>query len=213
MNIEPTADERPTLRASAHAPTSVSCRARLALLLVLFFSTPLSRYRYVYYSSADLTQDFSLTRVAPNHAPGNKLLSDAVVQMQPWLMFNREELRAGRIPLWNPYNGDGCPHVANYQSAVFSPFSAPFYVLGMRAALIVSAFLKLWVLGFFTFLFLKELRAKQIPALIGATAFMFSGHNIVLLSFPHVGAVVALPAGFLLVEKAVRRVEDAQRDA
>jgi hypothetical protein len=211
MNTEPRAIEPPTLLARLAQRETLVGAIAIAFLLVLFFSTPLARYRYVYYSSADLMQDFSLTRVAPNHAPGNKLLSDAVTQMQPWLMFNRDELRAGRIPLWNPYNGDGCPHVANYQSALFSPFSAPFYVLSMRAALLVSAFLKLWLLGFLTFLFLKELCVKQIAALIGATAFMFSGHNIVLLSFPHVGAVVALPAGFLFVEKAIRRVETWHR--
>lgn len=183
----------------------------LAALLCFFFSTPLARYEDVYYSSADLTQDFSLTKVVPGHVPGNKLMSDAVTQMQPWLMFNRDELRAGRVPLWNPYNGTGCPHLANYQSAVFSPFSLPFYVLSIRAALIASAFLKLWALGFFTFLFLKEIKARQTAALIGATAFMFSGHNVLLLSFPHVGAMVAMPAGFFFVEKTIRRIEEWYR--
>jgi hypothetical protein len=191
---------------SARNPTFLGGLA-LALLVVIFLSTPLARYSEVYYSSADLTQDFSLTRIDPSHVAGNKLMSDQVTQMQPWLMFNRDELRAGRVPLWNPYNGTGCPHLGNYQSAVFSPFSIPFYVLSFRAALIVSAFLKLWALGFFTFLFLKEIGARQTAALIGATAFMFSGHNVLLLSFPHVGALVALPAGIFFVEKTVRRVE------
>jgi hypothetical protein len=179
----------------------------LAGLLVFFFSTPLARYKQVYYSSADLTQDFSLTKIEPRHVSGNKLMSDAVTQMQPWLMFNRDELRAGRVPLWNRYNGTGAPHLGNYQSAVFSPFSFPFYVLSVRAALLASAFLKLWCLGFFTFLFLKEIGARQAAALLGATAFMFSGHNVLLLSFPHVGALVSMPAGFYFVEKTIRRIE------
>jgi hypothetical protein len=180
----------------------------LAALVVLFLGTPLSRFHKVYYSSADLTQDMTLTRVAPHHAAGNRAVSDPVTQMQPWLMFNRDELRSGHLPLWNTYNGAGCPHLANYQSAVFSPFSLPFYVLSVRAALVASAFFKLWALGFLTFLFLKEIRLRLVPALIGATAFMFSGHNVLLLSMPHVGALVALPAGFLFVEKAIRRIEE-----
>lgn len=179
----------------------------LALLLCAFFRTPLARYAEVHYSPADLTQDFSLTKIEPGHPPGNKLMSDAVTQMEPWLMFNRDELRAGRFPLWNPWNGAGCPHFANFQSAVFSPFSLPYYVLGFKAALLASAFLKLWVLGFFTFLYLKTLRLRQIPALLGATIFMFGGHNVVLLYFPHVGAIAALPAGMYFVETAFRRFE------
>ena len=101
----------------------------LAAFLCVFFSTPLARYDEVHYSSADLTQDFCLTKFEGGHHPGNKLLSDAVVQMQPWEMFNKRELAAGRFPLWNTWNGNGCPHFANYQAAVLSPFSIPYYVL------------------------------------------------------------------------------------
>ena len=77
----------------------------LAIEVVLFLWTPISRYGDVYYSSADLTQAFALTRIEPGHQPGNQLQSDAVTQMEPWRMFNREELAAGRMPLWNPWNG------------------------------------------------------------------------------------------------------------
>ena len=37
-----------------------------------------------------------------------------------------------------------------------------------------------------------------LPALLGGTAFMFAGHNVLLLTFPHVGALVVIPGGFLL---------------
>src|SRR5687767_9721188 len=102
-------------------------------VLLAFFQPALSRYSTAYYSPADISQTFSLTRVENGHVPENELLSDLAVQMQPWLMFNKSELAAGRLPLWNPYNGGGTPHLANGQSAVFSPFSLPFYVLPFRA--------------------------------------------------------------------------------
>lgn len=177
----------------------------LAALLALFFETPLSRYGEVHYSSADLTQDFCLTKVVPGHPAGNRLLSDAVTQMQPWLMFNRDELAEGRFPLWNPWNGGGCPHFANYQAAVLSPYSLPYYVLDYKAALLASAFLKLYTLGLFTYLFLRRVGVAQVPAIAGGAAFMFGGHNLVLLSFPHVGALIALPAGLYFAEVALQR--------
>ena len=71
----------------------------LAALLACFFVTPLSKYATHTYSAADLTQDYALTQVDPAHVPGNRVLSDPVTEMVPWLLYNREELRAGRVPL------------------------------------------------------------------------------------------------------------------
>ncbi|MBI5363778.1 MAG: YfhO family protein [Planctomycetes bacterium] len=179
----------------------------LLLLLVAFFWTPLARYDEVYYSSADLLQDFSLTRVEPGYPAANRIMSDEITEMQPWAMFNRDELREGRIPWWNPWNGAGCPHFANYQSAVFSVFTLPWYVLSTKAALIATAFLKLWACGFFTFLFLQKRRVSFWPALFGASAFMFGGHNVLLVSFPHAGAQAVLPAGLYFAECVLQRFE------
>ncbi len=178
-------------------------------VLAAFFWTPLSRFGEVHYSAADLTQGMSLTRIEPGHRSGNQLQSDAVTQMQPWVLFNRAELAAGRFPLWNPYNGAGAPHFANFQSAVVSPFSVPFYVLDFKTALLASAALKLLALGLFTYLFLREIGCSWLAATTGAIAFQFAGHNALLLYFPHVGAMFALPAGLFFVERALRRAEEA----
>ena len=187
-------------------------QAALLLLLLIagFLWIPLSRYDEVYYSAADLTQSFSLTRIEPGHLPGNQLQSDAVTQMQPWTMLNREEALAGRLPLWNRWNGAGCPHLANYQSAVFSPFRIPYLIASFKAALLLGAALKLFALGFFTYLFLREINVRHLAALVGATIFTFAGHNTLLNYFPHVGALVALPGGLYFIELAVRRLERAR---
>ncbi|HVS10244.1 MAG TPA: YfhO family protein [Planctomycetota bacterium] len=192
-------------RAPAPLPSSLQGALLIALLALAFLWAPISRHGDSYYTTVDLLQSGSLLQVDPGHEPGNLLLSDPVVQMLPWLAFNRSELARGRMPLWNPYNGCGAPHLANAQSAVLSPFSLPFYVLGVREALIAAAFLKLFALGFFTFLFLKALGTRQLPALVGATAFMFSGHSVLLLAYPHSGAAAVLPAGLYFVERAVQR--------
>jgi hypothetical protein len=213
-NRTPRPGERSLRERAIALVKSETLQAAVVLLLELwmFFGTPLSRYSEVYYSAADLTQAFSLTRIEPGHQPGNQLQSDAATQMKPWTLFNREELAAGRMGLWNPWNGAGCPHFANFQSAVFSPFSLPSYLLGMKAALLVSAALKLFALGFFTYLFLRRIRVAHLAALVGATTFMFAGHNVLLLYFPHVGSMVALPAGLWCVEIAFQRVEAAFAD-
>jgi hypothetical protein len=196
-------------RASGSETRKDAVFALLALtaLLGLFLSTPLARFGSGYYSPADVTQGFSLTRVEDGHVPGNDLLSDLVVEMEPWRVFSREELARGRLPLINPYNGGGIPLFANYQSAVLSPFRLPYYFLPLRAALIASAFLKLFALGFFTFFFLRLLALSRASALIGATAFAFAGHNVLLLGYPHAAAVVVLPAGLYFAERMLQRFE------
>ncbi|HTF89076.1 MAG TPA: YfhO family protein [Planctomycetota bacterium] len=180
-------------------------------LLGAFFSTPLSKYPTHSYSAADLTQDLPLTQVERGHEPANRLLSDPTTEMVPWLLFNRDEFRAGRIPLWNDRNANGAPHLANYQSAVFSPFSLPFYLLDLKPALLVSAFLKLAASALFTFLFLDLLGLGTLACLIGSAAFTFSGHNVLLLAYPHAAAVVALPAGLYFAELALQRAESGRR--
>lgn len=179
----------------------------LIFTLLIFFSTPLANSSGSYYSAADLTQSYSLIKLQPNYRPGNSLLTDTVFSFQPWFMYSRDNLRAGKIPLWNPYNGNGAPLIGNYQSAVFSPFSIPYYVLSFRQALMVVAFLKLFSIGLFTYLFLKQLKLDQTAALVGAIAFMFSGYNIVWLGWPMVSTIVVLPSALFFAEKIFARLQ------
>ena len=41
----------------------------------------------------------------------------------PFSLFQRAELLAGRLPLWNPYTFSGHPFLADVQAAVFYPLS------------------------------------------------------------------------------------------
>ncbi len=182
------------------------CRAALVLTLFLlvFFWTPLTRGGY--YAGADLLQYFPLLRVAPpDYVPKNGLLGDTVVVMFPSLSWSKTLLWQGELPLWNPYNGWGVPHLGNYQSAVFSPFSLPFYLLPFRAALVVAAFAKLFLFGFFTYLWLRLVGLSFPAALLGGVAFMFGGYHVLWLNWPLVGPGIALPAGLYFAELALRR--------
>jgi hypothetical protein len=182
----------------------------LSAFIVVFLGSAIVRYGTSLFTPADIAQVSSLTRVDGAHRVANPLLGDVALQMEPWLLFQRDELRAGRMPLWNPYNGGGTPHFANCQSAVLSPFSLPFYVFDLKTALLVSAFLKLFGLGFFTYLYLREIELAFLAALTGGVAFMFAGHNVLLLGFPHPAAMITLPAALFFVERAFNRFEIAR---
>ncbi|MBI5365020.1 MAG: YfhO family protein [Planctomycetes bacterium] len=178
----------------------------VCVLLVAFFEKPLANYATHHYTSADVTQVSALTRVEGRHVPHNQELSDPVVEMLPWLLHDRAELAEGRFPLWNAANGCGQPLFANAQSAVLSPFSLPYYVLPLRAALLVVPAAKLLLAALFTWLFLRRIGLGFWPALFGATSFAWCGHNVTLLAYPHTAAVLVLPAGLYFAELALVRL-------
>lgn len=182
----------------------------LAALLVVFLWQPISSDGY--YATTDLLQGSPLFRVAPDgYTIENPLLGDPVWQMHPWLEWNRELLRAGDLPVWNPYNAAGVPHLANNVSAVLSPFSLPFYVLPFRVALFVAAGFKLFALGLFTYLYLRRVRLSHLAGVVGAVAFTFSAYNLLWLNWPHPGAAICLPAGLWLTELAMAAVDRRRR--
>ena len=185
----------------------------LLVLVGVFLWTPLSSGGA--YSSDDLLQSSPLVRTVPDDFEfSNTLLTDPVLQMHPWLEWNKENLLDGDLPVWNPYNGAGAPHLANFVSAVLSPFSAPFYVMPWTAALLVSAALKLLVLGLFTYLFLRKIALSHLAGLVGAAGFMFAAYNVLWLAWPHPGAAICLPAGLYFAEVAIQaRTRVGQRAA
>ena len=198
----PTVAPRTAVAPGATATELLAAAGVLVVLLVVFLWTPLSTGGA--YSTADLLQGSPLVgTVPPDYEFGNTLLTDPVVQMQPWLEWNRDQLRSGDLPVWNPYNGAGAPHLANFVSAVLSPFSLPRYLLPVVPALLVAAGLKLFVLGLFTYLFLRRVSVSHLGALVGGSAFMFAAYNVVWLSWPHPGAAVCLPAGLYFAEAAL----------
>jgi hypothetical protein len=178
-------------------------------LLVAFFWTPISRYEQVHYSAADLTQVMSLTRTRAGPplgqpaAVGRGDADAALAALQP------QRARGRPIPALEPAQRRG--HSALRQLPVGRAVAVlvAVYVLDFKPALLVSAALKHFALGMFTYLFLRQIGCGWLPATTGAVAFQFAGHNALLLYFPHVGAAFALPAGLYFLERALQRTSAA----
>ncbi len=182
----------------------------LSAVCLFFLSWPILNYQDHIFSPVGLLQNNTLTRVTANPTWVNPYLGDVVYVIQPWLLYNHDSIHAGRLPLWNPYNGNGMPHLANFQSAVFSVFTLPFYVLDFKAAVLVSSFLALFAHGCFAFAFLKQIRLHQTAALIGAIAYMFGGYHVIWLGWlPLIGSGVALPAALFFAEAIFNRLNSS----
>lgn len=197
-------------RTSRWAPDWVRALLVLLALLFVFFWKPITTDGV--YAPTDLLQRSTLFQLGSGeHVPKNPAASDVVQVIHPWLEYDRAAVRAGRLPLWNPYNAAGAPQLGNGQSAVFSVFTVPFYALSMRTALVVSAFLKLLCAGFGTYLFLRLLRVRHLPGLVGAVAFMFGSYNVVWLSWPLPSPAVLMPFALVAAELLARRRDPADQ--
>ncbi|HLV80591.1 MAG TPA: hypothetical protein VKT32_09930 [Chthonomonadaceae bacterium] len=116
--------------------------------------------------------------------PWNPLRWDGIAQFYPWRHFAAETLRAGTIPLWNPYQFCGTPFVANSQSAVFYPGNLLFWLLPSAQAFGFSALLHLTLCGWCAYLLLRRLRCGEAGALLGGIVFAYSAWEVAWLQLP-----------------------------
>lgn len=142
----------------------------------------------------------------PANVPGlgtNFELADSADVFQPFLQYTRSELP--KVPLWNPYIGDGRPFLADGQSAVFSVFSIPSYILPFWKSLAVVAILKLFIAAFGTYLLARTLGLRFGGALLSGLVFAFGTFFVVWLAWPLSSVFAFIPWALMLTELLIRR--------
>lgn len=136
----------------------------------------------------------------------NNALSDVVTEIYPWKHFTIEELKKGRIPWWNPFSFSGNPHVADFQTSVFTPFNLLFFVLPFIDAWSLLILLQPLLAGLFTLLFLRKLKISKEGSLLGSIAFMFCGFLVVWMPYGTLSMAIAfLPLALYAIEASFER--------
>jgi hypothetical protein len=123
---------------------------------------------------------------------------DHLDYFQPLRWFTAEQLRAGTLPLWNPYNASGEAWLANPQTAVFYPPAWLFLVLPFPTAYVSFLLFHALLLGAGTYLWFVR-RASVAASLLGAVALMLSGPVMSLLDVQNNFATFAWLPWVLLV--------------
>ncbi|KKS22964.1 MAG: hypothetical protein UU78_C0008G0014, partial [Candidatus Roizmanbacteria bacterium GW2011_GWC2_41_7] len=86
------------------------------------------------------------------HPYKNGAMPDIITQIYPWKQLTIDSWKSGQIPGWNPYQFSGNPHLANVQSAAFTPFNLLFFVLSFIDAWSVLVLLQPFLAGLFMYL-------------------------------------------------------------
>ncbi|HEX3067540.1 MAG TPA: YfhO family protein [Thermoanaerobaculia bacterium] len=100
---------------------------------------------------------------------------------QPLRWFTANELRQGRLPLWNAYSGSGEPWLANPQTGVFYPPAWIFVILPFTAAYTIYLLIHVVLLGCGGYLLFARLTRPGGAALAAALTLMFCGPVMSLL--------------------------------
>ena len=192
------------MRLSSNGRVVLGAGLVLAAVLALLFWRALFQDRVLAPTDIIFNTAFFGETAPPGFSqPRNPLLFDQVYQFAPWRRFTRQSLRAGELPLWNPYSLAGTPFVATQQSAVFYPINLLLLAVPFERTFVWSAILRLWTAGMLTFLLARRLRLASFPSLIAALGFMLSGFLIVGIGHPHTGVAIWLPGIALAVEVAI----------
>jgi hypothetical protein len=106
---------------------------------------------------------------------------DISSQVLPWLQFQAGEWKAGRIPLWSPYEWAGQNLVGQGQPGVFNPmnwllFSAPLRRGWLREGVLHWWFFLLhYIAALNLFVLARGLGAGRLPAILGGLCFGLFG--------------------------------------
>lgn len=127
--------------------------------------------------------------------------SDKLISFRADDAITVEALRHGRLPLWNPTNAGGVPHLAQGLYGALYPPHLLFALLSPEHAYGWLALLHHVLAALFMFLWLRKLGAGDVGALIGGIAFSFSG---TLLGRAHyyqyIETLTWLPLGLWCIE-------------
>lgn len=137
-------------------------------------------------------------------AEGNLHMRDVSQQIQPWLLHLRRELRAGRLPYWNPHQLAGAPFWANGQSAPLFPLHLLFALLPVQLGLVLLPWLRLTMGGWGAWALARELGVSRTAALVPAVAYPLSGTVAAFVLYPMGNAHALVPWVFLAVERLAR---------
>lgn len=203
---------------SRRARRSLRCLAALAgyalFSLLLFHEglrsdrlfTPMHTERFEPWRSS--TSDARQQELAKGEYPQ---ASDKLISFRADDTVTVAALREGRLPLWNPFNAGGVPHLAMGLYGVFHPFHQLQRWMAPERAWVFLAILHHFLAAAFTFLWLRRIGCRAGAAFVGGLAFGFSLGLVARTHYyQYLESACWLPLGLWLVEGVFSRRRGAR---
>lgn len=136
------------------------------------------------------------------------LLGDDLTQNEPLRILVGAELRAGHLPLFDPYLWSGAPLLAGWNAGAAYPLTWLFAVLPGALAWTVGLVVTWWVAAGSLYGLCRNARLSVLGSLLGALAFAWSG--AFLAQIVHFGLVAGMswvPLQLLAVDRLAEASE------
>lgn len=153
--------------------------------------------------NTSIPRGLPIQRLHPLLVGSNPQLVDGVTVFEPFLQYTRTQLP--QIPLWDPYIMGGMPYLADMQSAIFSPFSLPAYILPFWWSLGVIALMKVVVAAMGTYLLGRALKMGLAGAFLAGLVYGFGLFMVAWIPWPLTNVFPLIPWMLLATERLVRR--------
>ena len=123
----------------------------------------------------------------------------------PLAQYHRDCFWRGEVPLWNPYNSCGLPHLAQWNTMCLYPGTL-LYLLGpMPWAVGGFSLAHLLLAGAGAYRLAHHWTGSRFAACVGGLAFAFNGFTLHAVMWPNnVAALAWAPWLWLLVERACK---------
>jgi len=132
----------------------------------------------------------------------NPITSDVVSFTFPMQTYAISLLKAGKLPLWNPYILTGIPLMANFQSAPFAVTNIYYWLFETITAWnfkIISSHL---LAAIFMYFLLRDWKISKEASITGSILYAFSGFNLIWSQWnAHTLVAAFIPLLILLTKK------------
>lgn len=133
---------------------------------------------------------------------GQTLIGDDIIfQNYPRMMFLRDSLMNGEVPLWSPYIYGGYPLAAEGQTGVFYPLNLALLFLSPAWIPNAIIFMHLFLAAVFTYLLCRTIKIGYAGAMIAGLAYSLNTLNLVHLQhFNIIIGMAWIPLMLALIE-------------
>ncbi|OGH47831.1 MAG: hypothetical protein A3G66_02090 [Candidatus Levybacteria bacterium RIFCSPLOWO2_12_FULL_39_17] len=193
-------------------------KAYLELLIIFFIFTFLSLFIFhpIFLDKIPFNSNllvafwspwkFIIWEKFPTGIPFKFMSVDEVREFYPLLDFTYDSIKNKTVPLWNPYNFSGYPHLANWASAVFYPLHLSMLFFSKVQTLIFLKLSAVILSGFFTYLYLRSILLSKYSSFAGSLFFSLSSTMLIWNAeiWQSVHSFLWLPLALFSIEKFAR---------
>jgi len=166
----------------------------LILLITIFFLPTFIKGKLPLNSDYLLYFDPWRTEYSTGSSKINNVLSDSIDFRIPNRGFFNKSILKNEFPLWNPNINLGTPYGFLLFTDTFNISNITTIFFGAAWGSVLYYYLKLFIIGFFIFLFLRKRNMSTFSSLFGMVVSSFSSYIVVYLGTNVIDSVIYIPA-------------------